>query len=148
MHSIYCVEHGWPPAEWMANRRPCDATRTVRRKKLMSGLGFTGCCADGLSATDGLPLTADAPLQRSELAKSAKTGLMQFTKNASLFDQLAVTGQLLGREIKSAGSLPRLRLRAACNGVSRRFSTLHTGCVRVQATRKPKLFFRSVRAAQ
>ena len=65
----------------------------------------TGCHEDGPSATDGLPSAADVPSQSSELAKSAKTGLMQFTKNASLFDQLAVTGQLLGREIKSAGSL-------------------------------------------
>ena len=28
-------------------------------------------CDDGLCATDGMPLTADAPLQRGELAKSA-----------------------------------------------------------------------------
>jgi hypothetical protein len=31
-----------------------------------------GGCDDGLCATDGLPSVADAPLQRSELAKSAK----------------------------------------------------------------------------
>jgi hypothetical protein len=30
-----------------------------------------GGCDDGLCATDGLPSAADAPLQRSELAKSA-----------------------------------------------------------------------------
>ena len=30
-----------------------------------------GCREDGLPATDGLPLTADAPLQRGEMAKSA-----------------------------------------------------------------------------
>ena len=31
-------------------------------------------CDDGLCATDGLPSAADAPLQRSELAKSATSG--------------------------------------------------------------------------
>jgi len=31
-------------------------------------------CDDGLCATDGMPLTADAPLQRGELAKSATNG--------------------------------------------------------------------------
>ena len=36
----------------------------------------TGCRDDASRATDGLPLAADAPLQRSELAKSAISGLM------------------------------------------------------------------------
>ena len=34
-------------------------------------LGVTGCRDDASRATDGLPSAADAPLQRSELAKSA-----------------------------------------------------------------------------
>ena len=37
-------------------------------------LGVTCSRADGIPATDGMPLTADAPLQRSELAKSVKNG--------------------------------------------------------------------------
>ena len=36
-----------------------------------------GCREDGLPATDGLPLTADAPLQRGEMAKSATSKLAQ-----------------------------------------------------------------------
>jgi hypothetical protein len=44
---------------------------------MMRGEGqfwVTGCREDGLPATDGLPLTADAPLQRGEMAKSANNG--------------------------------------------------------------------------
>ena len=37
-----------------------------------SRLGVTGGCEDRLSATDGLPPAADAPLQRGEMAKSAR----------------------------------------------------------------------------
>jgi hypothetical protein len=36
-------------------------------------LGVTGCRDDASRATDGLPSAADAPLQRSELAKSANS---------------------------------------------------------------------------
>ena len=39
-------------------------------------------CDDGLCATDGMPLTADAPLQRGELAKSAISGLPRCDKNS------------------------------------------------------------------
>jgi hypothetical protein len=39
-----------------------------------SELGVTGCRDDGPCATVGLLSAADAPLQRSELAKSVKNG--------------------------------------------------------------------------
>ena len=47
----------------------CGAGGLLKRCEVR--LGVTGCREDGLPATDGLPLTADAPLQHSEMAKSA-----------------------------------------------------------------------------
>ena len=44
----------------------------------------TGCRDDASRATDGLPSAADAPLQRSELAKSATYGLMHRSKLPAL----------------------------------------------------------------
>ena len=59
----------------MANDRPPPMTRERSRADLgrpfRRQLRVTGCREDGLPATDGQPLTADAPLQRGEMAKSA-----------------------------------------------------------------------------
>ena len=43
------------------------------RRALQCRVWVTGGCRDSVSATDGLPPAADAPLQRSELAKSARS---------------------------------------------------------------------------
>ena len=44
-----------------------------------------GGCDDGLCATGGLPSAADAPLQRSELAKSATFKLMHRRANSATY---------------------------------------------------------------
>jgi hypothetical protein len=48
----------------------------LRRQAIDVALWVIDGCDDGLCATDGMPLTADAPLQRGELAKSAICGLL------------------------------------------------------------------------
>ena len=47
-------------------------------------LRVTGCRDDARRATDGLPSAADAPLQRSELAKSATS---RHSANTSFVEQ-------------------------------------------------------------
>ena len=54
--------------------QPAKAFCTGGRRQLAGPEWVTGCREDGLPATDGLPLTADAPLQRGEMAKSAISG--------------------------------------------------------------------------
>ncbi|MGA7451075.1 MAG: hypothetical protein WBW73_07285, partial [Rhodoplanes sp.] len=53
-----------------ANIKGERAFRNAIIGALESRLWVTGCRDDGLPATDGLPLTADALLQRGETAKS------------------------------------------------------------------------------
>ena len=58
-------------------------------------LWVTGCRDDASRATDGLPSAADAPLQRSELAKSAIT--------SHLFDHLVrVAERVIGKVAASS----------------------------------------------
>ena len=61
-------------------------------------LRVTGCREDGLPATDGLPLTADAPLQRGEMAKSAMADVpeacVDYCQFGCLFDKNAAMPSL------------------------------------------------------
>ena len=50
----------------------------------------TGCRDDASRATVGLPSAADAPLQRSELAKSASKRLMHCSKKSSQKDRVGI----------------------------------------------------------
>ena len=58
---------------------PLPVVTYIDGSNLRGPVGVTGCREDGLPATDGLPLTADASLQRSELEKSAMRGHMRLT---------------------------------------------------------------------
>ena len=78
------------PDTLMQDHKPPDQ-RNLLRRTAGPYIWVTGCRNDVSRATDGLPSAADAPLQRSELAKSATSGLLRRDKNSRLLDQVGDT---------------------------------------------------------